>query len=496
MQATYAGSRNSAFGVGTLFTNSGGNDNTAIGYNSKYLGSGGSNNTAVGSYSLYNSTGSYNSAFGKDSLKATTSGNENSAFGLGTLLNNTTGYGNTAVGNTSMNTNVDGFNNTAIGNGALYSNISGDKNIAIGLSAGYSLTGDNNIDIGNGGVAAESSTIRLGTSGTHLKTFIAGIYGITPAVASPNTVVIDSNGQLGSVAIGTAASNIVQLNATGKLPAVDGSLLTGVTVLSTIGGGTSTKVGTGALAMATASSSYDTAFGYNSLTAATGTNNTALGSWSGGAITTGSHNISIGHSANTFLNSGSYNVTVGDNAGPASTGGGIAINRITIGNDAVNSTDHSIMIGGPLTTSAFIKGISGVNAGGGAAMYVNSLGQLGVVASSRRFKENIETMADSSSRIFGLRPVTFNYKAEYGGGGLQYGLIAEEVDQVIPEMTIRDKDGQIETVAYQMLAPMLLNEVQKQQRQIDVQKGENEALKIENEGLKARLVKIEKALGL
>jgi len=128
-----------------------------------------------------------------------------------------------------------------------------------------------------------------------------------------------------------------------------------------------------------------------------------------------------------------------------------------------------------------------VTSTGGAAVYINSSGQLGTLTSARRFKENIQPMADLSSRIFNLRPVTFTYKAEYGGGGLQYGLIAEEVDQVIPEMTVRDKDGQIETVAYQMLPPMLLNEAQKQHKAIEALQAENQSLKAENQATKAKL---------
>jgi len=96
-------------------------------------------------------------------------------------------------------------------------------------------------------------------------------------------------------------------------------------------------------------------------------------------------------------------------------------------------------------------------------------------------------MGGLSSRIFHLRPVTFSYKAEYGGGGLQYGLIAEEVDQVIPEMTLRDKDGQVQTVAYQLLPPMLLNEAQKQHQAIEALQAENQTLKAENQATKAEL---------
>jgi hypothetical protein len=100
----------------------------------------------------------------------------------------------------------------------------------------------------------------------------------------------------------------------------------------------------------------------------------------------------------------------------------------------------------------------------GLEVYVNSSGQLGTVLSSGRFKEQITDMGDSSSELLQLRPVNFFYKPEYDDGShlLQYGLIAEEVAKVYPEMVAYDHDGQILTVKYQLLAPMLLNETQKQ----------------------------------
>ncbi len=182
--------------------------------------------------------------------------------------------------------------------------------------------------------------------------------------------------------------------------------------------------------------------------------------WTG--ITTGSNNIAIGDSAGSLLTTGSYNIDIGH-----------------VGVDAEAST---IRIG-TAQTATYIAGINGATSTSGTAVFVNSDGKLGTTTSSIRFKEDVQEMGAASSRIFGLRPVTFRYKKEQGGGGTQFGLIAEEVDQVIPEMTVRDKDGQIQTVAYQMLPPMLLNEVQKQQKTI-------EALHSEIENLKAQLAEI------
>jgi hypothetical protein len=104
---------------------------------------------------------------------------------------------------------------------------------------------------------------------------------------------------------------------------------------------------------------------------------------------------------------------------------------------------------------------------------VNSSGQLGFAASSRRFKEDIHDMADASDGLMQLRPVTFRYKKLYDDGSTkptQYGLIAEEVAEIYPDLVARSADGQVESVRYQLLDPMLLNELQKQHATIAAQK--------------------------
>ena len=127
-------------------------------------------------------------------------GDRNTAVGASTLVNNTTGSLNTAGGANALLNNTTGGNNTASGVGALGGNTTGNNNIALGASAGASLTtGQSNIAIGNPGVAGESGAIRIGTGGAQTKAFIAGISGVTPANANPQPVVVDSNGQLGSL---------------------------------------------------------------------------------------------------------------------------------------------------------------------------------------------------------------------------------------------------------------------------------------------------------
>ena len=137
-------------------------------------------------------------------------------------------------------------------------------------------------------------------------------------------------------------------------------------------------------------------------------------------------------------------------------------------------------------------------------MYINTNGQLGTLTSSRRFKDNIQDMGTASSKLFQLRPVTFNYKPQFDDGShlLQYGLIAEEVAKVYPDMVVYDKDGQPYTVRYQLLAPMLLNELQKQNAVVAAQQeslrtqqqGQIQTLQRQNEEIQQRLSRLETLL--
>src|SRR5439155_15461484 len=165
-----------------LYSNTNGGANTAIGTGAMYSNTNGISNTATGFEALYrNSEGQYNTATGN-----------------GALAQNSTGVFNTAAGASALVLNTTGGNNTAFGVAALASNTTGNYNIAVGSSAGHNLTtGGNNIDIGNNGVAGESDTIRIGTQGTQTATYVAGISGAT--VADGVTVIVDSNGQLGTI---------------------------------------------------------------------------------------------------------------------------------------------------------------------------------------------------------------------------------------------------------------------------------------------------------
>ena len=205
--AQNGGLQNTASGYEALFSNTTGNYNTASGAYALGANSNGMSNTASGAAALIsNTSGSYNTASGVNALWFNTMGTANTASGYQALYNNTTGIDNTASGYEALDKNKTGKENTAMGYSALSKNTSGKSNIAMGWEAGFALTtGSNNIDIGNpgestDGVAADSGVIRIGTqmpTALQTITYIAGIYDNTSV--SGLAVVIDSNGQLGTV---------------------------------------------------------------------------------------------------------------------------------------------------------------------------------------------------------------------------------------------------------------------------------------------------------
>ena len=258
--------------------------------------------------------------------------------------------------------------------------------------------------------------------------------------------------------------------------------------------------------------SENTAVGYralvnvNPLTFATGRNNTALGSFALASVSTGNGNVAVGSSALAALggangdnvalgagalfqlSSGSSNIGIGPAAGQLMTSGS---GNILIGSNGATSENNTTRIGFLGTTRTFLEGVRGVTTGANdaVAVVIDSNGQLGTVSSSRRFKDDIADMGEASEGLHDLRPVTFTYKADGDPAGkrVQYGLIAEEVAEVYPGLVARSADGQAETVLYHFLAPMLVNEVQKQQRTIEAQRAELDALRAEMNSLKRAL---------
>ena len=178
--------------------------------------------------------------------------------------------------------------------------------------------------------------------------------------------------------------------------------------------------------------------------------------------TTGHRNVALGYQAGYAVTTGSDNIIIGGGNQGTSTDAGV----IRIGASAYQK-------------KAFIAGIRAVTTGVADAVQVlvDSKGQLGTVKSSRRFKEDIHPMGSVSERLFALRPVTFRYKKPYEDGSkpVQFGLVAEEVAQVFPELVVYGKDGKPETVAYHVLATLLLNELQKEHKSTQSLQRENAA---------------------
>ena len=197
------GDNNTATGTFALINNTTGVNNTAVGNKVLVSNTTGHDNTAVGFTSLYSNTeGNFNTAVGPDTLKNNIDGRLNTAMSIQALYLNTSGSQNTAIGMQALNVNTTGNENTAMGTQALGFNGTGSRNTALGIRAGQLLTtGDYNIDIGaqTKGVAGESGTTRIGTAPFHTRAFIAGIRGVTTGNNDAVPVLIDSDGQLGTV---------------------------------------------------------------------------------------------------------------------------------------------------------------------------------------------------------------------------------------------------------------------------------------------------------
>jgi hypothetical protein len=232
------------------------------------------------------------------------------------------------------------------------------------------------------------------------------------------------------------------------------SLLTNTT------GSYNTADGAGALKYST-TGTYNTANGYGALNNnTTGLGNTADGAGALFHNTTGRLNIGLGGAAGQNLTTGGNNIDI-SNPGVAAES-----NIIRIGNQ-VAFTD----IGGithPAHTKTFIAGVHGATASGAVTVYVNSSGQLGTLPSSARFKQDIHSMDKASEVILALKPVTFHYKAEIDPKGIpQFGLVAEEVEKVNPDLVTRDDQGKVYTVRYEAVNAMLLNEFLKGHRKME-----------------------------
>jgi uncharacterized coiled-coil protein SlyX len=295
--------------------------------------------------------------------------------------------------------------NTAEGEGALFNLTSGTNNTAIGFNA---LIMDN---VGHDNTATGHKALSNNTSG--ISNTADGVSAL-----SSNTIGEDNTA-------------------------------TGISALErNIGGSFNTATGASALNSNT-SGNDNTADGLNALFFnMSGHDNTADGLNALLNNTTGSNNIAVGAQAGSKLTTGNNNIDIGalGVAGDA--------NKIRIGKQGTQN-------------GTFIAGIFNV-AVTGSTVVVNSNGKLGVTSSSVRFKEAIKPMNDASEAILALKPVTFRYKEEIDPDGIpQFGLIAEQVEKVNPDLVARDPDGKVYTVRYEAVNAMLLNEFLKEHRRME-----------------------------
>ncbi len=550
LSANTTGSGNTATGNGALGANTTGASNTATGMTALYSNTTGWWNTATGSTALYSNTaGNYNTATGVQALWFNITGVGNTATGVYALFANTTGGNNTASGFEALNANTTGGNNTASGYQAGSLNVTGSNNTYVGNAAGPDAAHPAltyTTAIGSGAVVTQSNTLILGgPSGTPAAVKV-GIGTTTPGqtlsvagtiestsggVRFPDgtmqTTAATTNSSLGNSAFGISSlpatttgtyntafgDDTLSVNTTGTENTGSGyqalaantsgfsNTATGVQALfSNTTGWNNTATGTQAL-VGNTGGWWNTSTGTQALFSNTaGFSNTATGVQALFSNTTGVGNTATGVYALAQNTTGASNIALGDHAGFQLTTGS---NNIDIGNEGVAGESNTIRIGSG-QTQTFIAGIRGVTTAGTAIpVLIDPSGQLGTYSSSRRFKDEIADMGAASSGLMQLRPVTFHYKSDQNPAGrtLQYGLIAEEVAEVYPGLVAHSVDGQVETVLYQFLPPMLLNEYQKQQRTIDALRAQvgagdaqaarldakTQALQAENEALRAQV---------
>ena len=342
----------------------------------------------------------------------------NTAEGTNALFSLASGIDNTGLGFQALYHNTIGNYNTAEGFRALFNNTSGGQNTATGVNALISnTTGSENTANGVDALFSNTTGIENAANG-----FEALAFNTTGAA---------------NIANGFKA---LYGNTTGFDNTANGSQA----LLRNTTGNHNTATGDLALVSNT-----------------TGNFNTTDGAHSLVLNTTGTLNIVLGFAAGQNLTTGSNNIDV------ANRGVAAESNTIRIGNQ-VAFTDMDGIVH-PAHTKTFIAGIHGV-AVTGTAVVVSSNGQLGVAPSSKRFKEQIKPMDKASEAILALKPVTFRYKHELDPDGIpQFGLVAEQVAKVNPDLVARDAKGEVYTVRYEAVNAMLLNEFLKEHRKVEEQ---------------------------
>jgi len=318
-----------------------------------------------------------------------------------------------------------GYNgdNTAEGTDALFSNTTGTENTAIGFDALFSNT------TGNSNTATGSIALSTNTTGVR------------------------------NTANGYAALNS---NTTGERNTATGR----AAMVNNTTGNNNTADGHDALFSNTTAIRNTASGSFALFSNTTGPNNTALGYFALFSNTTGNSNTAAGYDALLNNTTGVGNIALGNFAGSNLTTGD---NNIDIGNVGIADEANTVRIGTVGTqTAIYVAGIMGKTVPMSTPVFVNANGQLGTSTSSARFKDRIKPMDKASEAILALKPVTFRYKKELDPKGVpQFGLVAEQVEKVNPDLVVRDANGKVYSVRYEAVNAMLLNEFLKEHRKVE-----------------------------
>jgi hypothetical protein len=364
----------------------------------------------------------FNTAEGQNALSGLTTGIGNTAVGWFSLFSNTDGSFNTGVGAGTLLFNVgdqstgEGTQNTAVGTAALLNNTTGFQNTANGVSALFSNT-EGSSNTATGDQALFSNTEGGGNTADGIQALFSNTTGDFNTATGSGALFSNTTGNANT----TAGDNALFSNTTGP---------------------------------------RNTATGHQALFGNTiGGDNTAIGTFALVSNTTGNDNTAIGADALDSSISGNMNTALGDFAGVEVT---TASNVICIGTAGLN-VDDSCFIGNIYSN---VQPIVGTDPD---SVTITSAGRLGRGnVSSRRYKHDIKPMDKASEVLYALKPVSFRYNKEYDATQtLAFGLIAEEVAEVYPDLVGRNAQGQPESVRYEQINAMLLNEFLKEHRRVE-----------------------------
>ena len=396
----------------------------------------GNNNSAAENVDALNikTTGQYMTAHGWHALSANTTGSDNTATGSYALFSNTTGWGNVAVGAYSLQSNTTGGSNIAVGYAALYRNTTGIWNVAVGDSALIDNTsGWSNTAVGGDGLSANTTGLENTAMG---------------AAALESNTTGSGNVAVGAGALSYRTGGSYQLQGANTAVGYYALGYTGAEWGTGLGGDGNTAMGDRAMEF-NVDGSFNCAFGLLALSA-------------DGGETDSSANTAVGNRAGYGLRTGIGNVYIGEHETARDPG----------------ESYHT-----------YIHNINTTSVSGGSADTVTidlNTGLLGHLTSSRRHKEDIKGMDNASDTLYRLKPVTYRYKKEIDRNqALDYGLIAEEVAEVDPNLALRNGKGEIESVRYNAINVMLLNEFLKEHKAFVEEQGKVKKLEAGLAGLLA-----------